>query len=310
MTKALTRREEEALNWIVRTNDPDFERWDDFTLWLEEDPANASAYHRLADSELSIRPLVERASRPSTIVVPPRETRIGRRRFAIAASVAGLVAASGVIVVSRLSPDSYVTRPGEQRTLALSEHDRLVMNGGTRLSLAGFDRRRVKLDQGEILLVLRDKGEGPVRVSAGDLELVDVGTVFDVSRAGRSTRVLVAEGAVMADPDGARLRLPKGSRLDTRDGEVLLRATSADVSSIGSWKDGQLVYTSEPLENVLADLRRSTGIDFRANAAMRARRFTGTLAVAEVKRDPRSLEPLLGVTMVRSGAGWEIAGGV
>ena len=36
---------EEALDWLVRTNDPEFDRWDEFTAWLEASPANASAYH-------------------------------------------------------------------------------------------------------------------------------------------------------------------------------------------------------------------------------------------------------------------------
>ena len=44
--------------------------------------------------------------------------------------------------------------------------------------------------------------------------------------------------------------------------------------------------------------------------AISARSFTGTLSVAEVKRDPRSLEPLLGVSMVRSGQGWKLGGKV
>ncbi len=28
---------EEALGWLVRTNDPEFDRWDEFTAWLESD---------------------------------------------------------------------------------------------------------------------------------------------------------------------------------------------------------------------------------------------------------------------------------
>ena len=38
---------------LVRTNDPEFDDWDDFTTWLEQDPANADVYHALASSEAS-----------------------------------------------------------------------------------------------------------------------------------------------------------------------------------------------------------------------------------------------------------------
>ena len=54
-------RRSEAVDWMVRTNDPDFGAWDDFTAWLERDPANADAYHALAGSEAEMLPLVEAA---------------------------------------------------------------------------------------------------------------------------------------------------------------------------------------------------------------------------------------------------------
>ena len=84
----------------------------------------------------------------------------------------------------------------------------------------------------------------------------------------------------------------------------------ADISSVGSFERGQLSYVDEPLTHIIADLRRSTGIDISASEAISARRFTGTLSVAEVKRDPRSLAPLLGVTVEQSGQGWKLGGKV
>ncbi len=50
---------EAALDWLVRTNDPEFDGWDEFIAWLEASPANADAYHRLAASEAEMLPLVE-----------------------------------------------------------------------------------------------------------------------------------------------------------------------------------------------------------------------------------------------------------
>jgi transmembrane sensor len=274
--------------------------------WLESDPANASAYHRLADSEIEMRPLVERAApcAPLPMKVPTRT-----RRYAIAAGLAVIAAAGATILVPRMSPVPYSTGPGEQRTVTLAEGDQILMNGDTRLTLAGFDRRTVRLEQGEILLRLHGSGDDRVRVESGDLELVDVGTVFDVVRDAATTSVTVAEGAVVADPDGARLALRQGSRLDAKDGDTVLRATTIDTASVGAWNSGQLSYRSEPLARVVSDLRRSTGIDFVLQADMGPRQFTGTLAIAEVRRDPQALAPLLGVTMQRSGKRWEIRGG-
>ena len=298
-------RREAALDWLVRTNDPEFDRWDEFTVWLEESPANADAYHALAAGEADMLPLVE--------AVPPAAQpgrRPDRRRVALAAGFAAFAALATAVIAPRMMPVDYSTGPGEVRIVSLGGQDQLVMNGDTRLELAGWDRRSVRLEQGQVLLRLHDANGERIEVISGDLQLVDVGTVFEVSRDGRETRVLVSEGAVIADPDGARLKLAPGQRLDTEDGATMLQALPADVSSVGSFERGQLSYVDEPLDNVIADVRRSTGIDISASAAISTRRFTGTLSVAEVKRDPRSLEPLLGISIERSGQGWKLGGKV
>jgi transmembrane sensor len=298
-------RRETALDWLVRTNDPEFDRWQEFTAWLEESPANADAYHALAGGEAEMLPFVEAVPAADAPVQRP-----GRRRLALVAGVAALAAAATAVIAPRMMPLDYSTGPGEVRIVSLGGKDQLVMNGDTRFQLAGWDRRRVRLEQGQLLLRLQNPDGGKVEVLSGDLELVDVGTVFEVSRDGRETRVLVSDGAVVADPNGARVRLAAGQRLDTRDGATVLQATPADAASVGSFERGQLSYLDEPLGHVIADLRRSTGIDFSASAAISTRRFTGTLSVAEVKRDPRSLEPLLGTSMERSGRGWRLGGKV
>jgi transmembrane sensor len=307
MTRYPDHIREEALGWVVSTNDPEFDRWDEFTAWLEREPTNADAYHRLLASETALRPLIEPAI---GVPQPAVEVQRSRRPWAIAASVAVLAAAGTAVVAPRLMTQSYSTAPGETRIVSLSGQDQLVMNGDTRLVLAGWDRRDIRLEQGQVLLRLRDQGKDKVELVSGDLTLVDVGTVFEVSRDGRSTRVIVSEGAVVADPEGAKLQLASGQRLDTEDGAIMLQAMPADASSVGAFERGQLVYVEETLDKVAEDLRRSTGIDISASAAIRSRRFSGTLSVSEVKRDPKSLEALLGVSLERAGNGWILGGKV
>jgi transmembrane sensor len=304
MTQRADRREA-ALDWLIRTNDPDFDAWDEFTAWLEADSSNADAYHALAQGEAEMRPFVE-----ATPISEPAVRTGNRPKLALVAGVAALAAAATAIVAPRMMAVEYSTGPGEVRVVSLGGEDQLVMNGGTKLELAGFDRRTVRLAEGQVLLRLNDPSKDKIELLAGDLKLVDVGTVFEVARDGQDTRVIVSEGAVIADPDGAGLKLMPGQRLDTTDGAAVLQAMPADTSSVGSFERGQLSYVDEPLAHVVADLRRSTGIDISASGAISARRFTGTLSVAEVKRDPSSLSPLLGVSVERSGQGWKLGGKV
>lgn len=297
-------RHQAAIDWIVRTNDPDFEAWDAFTLWLEADPSNADAYHRLAGTEIELRPLVAAVTGEGASAAVPRPHP--RARWAIAASVAVVVAVTTMLVTPRLMPIGHSTAPGELKTVSLGGSDQLVLNGDTEVTLSGFDRRHVRLDHGQIFLRLNDAERDQVNVVSGDLRLVDIGTKFEVSRDSRSTRVLVSEGVVVANPGGAELRLTVGQRLETRDGATKLQAVVAAPYSAGSFERGQLLYLDEPIERVVIDLRRSTGIDFSMSKPISGQRFSGTLSVAEVKREPRSLGPLLGVSVRQSPRGWTL----
>jgi len=300
MTDTLDPRES-ALRWFVRTNDPDFGAWEEFTAWLEADPANAEAYHEVAAMDAEMAPLVSAAAARHA---PVRRPAV--RRFALISGFGAAAAAVlAVVVTPRLAPIEYQTRPGEVRVVSLGERDQLVMNGGTRIAVSGWLRRTVRLEQGQVLVELLAPGASRVSLISGDLRLVDIGTVFEVSRDGRATRVVVSEGAVLADPEGARLQVDAGERLDTSDGAGLLRAAPANISSVGAFQHGQLSYVAEPLANVVADLRRS-GLDIAVPEAIKARRFTGTLSIAQVKRDPRSLGPLFGVSIEPSNHGWAL----
>jgi len=302
MSDELTVRDA-AIDWLVRTNDPEFDAWDEFTAWLEENPANARAYHSVAQAEAEFAPVLD-----TLAAAPISPRKIARGRIAFTSLATAAAAALAVIVTPRILPVEYQTGPGEVRTVSLGGRDQLVMNGETRIKLAGLTKSTVRLESGQVLLRLAEAGPSRIAVLSGDLKLVDVGTTFEVSRDGQQTRVLVSEGAVLADPHGARLPLDRGQRLDASDGAPTLRAMPADIASVGSFERGQLTYVEEPIANVIADLRRSTGLDIRLSEAMTARRFTGTLSVAEVRRDPRSLGPLLGVSLQPSGKGWKLQG--
>ena len=128
-------RREAALDWLVRTNDPEFDRWDEFTAWLEQSPGNADAYHSLAGAEAEMLPLVEAA--PDAGETPKR--RPVRRGMALAASVAALAALTTAVIAPRMMPVDYSTGSGEIRVIALGGQDELVMNGETRLQLSGWD---------------------------------------------------------------------------------------------------------------------------------------------------------------------------
>ena len=105
-------RREAALDWLVRTNDPDFDRWDEFTAWLEQSPANADAYHALTAGEAEMLPLVRAVGTTEESVRGP-----ARRGMAFAAGVAAFGALALAVLAPRMMPVEYHTGPGEVRVM-------------------------------------------------------------------------------------------------------------------------------------------------------------------------------------------------
>ena len=296
---------EAALGWLVRTNDPEFADWEAFTAWLEADARHADLYHELAAGERLLTPMVAEAE-PVQDNAPPAK-RGWYPRFAAAAGVAVAGVVGALVGVQGFSADVYATRPGEVRTVALGAGDQLLLNGDTKVAVTGWSRRDVRVERGQALFRLA--GAEGLEVRSGDLEIVDIGTVFEVTRTGSQNRVVVEDGAVMVDPGGADLRLAAGQQLLAPDRAVTLAALPAAPGAAGAWTRGQLVYLDAPVVDVASDLSRSTGLAISTSSAMGARRFSGTLSIADVRRDPTTLGPLLGVAVRPAGNGWRLGEG-
>jgi transmembrane sensor len=295
------RAKEEALAWLVRTNDPEFADWAAFTSWLEEDPGHADAYHRLVESEQLVLPVLHAGGDQQDNVPEAAEPR--RRRPMVIGTgllLAGIVAA--FTVLQPMAPDVYRTGPGEHRRIVLARGDEVLLNGSSQVEISGWKRRDVRVHKGQALFRLA--GSERLEVRTGDLTVVDIGTVFAVTRHGVSSRVVVDEGAVLVEPDSARLELARGEQLIANDGTMRLIAVPAPSGAAGAWTRGQLTYLQAPISEVAADLARSTGLAISVAIGTGAQRFSGTLSIADIRRDPRKLEPLLQVPVRPQGKGW------
>jgi transmembrane sensor len=304
-----------ALDWVIRQRDPDFVEWDAFTDWLEADPAHAAAYQEAAalDADLAALPpapetVPEPVEEESGIVVAlPR--RRAQRLWLPAAIAASLVAVIGYQTLDK-APDSYriETAMGETRTIALDDGSRIALNGGTVMTLSHDDPRRATLERGQALFHIVHRAEAPFRVTVGAAELVDIGTVFDVTRAGGETRLAVAEGAVAYNPARDNVRVGAGQRLVVREATLEADLMRVDPASVGGWSSGQLVYDGAPLAQVTAEITRTTGIRIRTAPDAAALTFRGALQTGtEEARLVSDLAALSGTHASRDAQGWVLA---
>lgn len=299
--------EQEALTWLVRINDPDFSAWEEWTGWLEADPAHAQAYWNLAEREAdAVEALKSLPRRRITPDRAPARRPVFARREVMAAGVAILVIGLGWLAWNeRPQPWTIETGPHEIRTVALADGSRVSLAGGSRLILDHGDAREARLDQGRALFEVVHNASSPFRVKVDNAVLTDLGTTFDVTRLKESVRVSVSEGVVQVDQGAASATLNPGEGVLVTPRGLERRAVLPE--SVAAWRQGRLSYTGESLAVVGEDLQRALGRPVVVDPAAARRRFTGSLSVEPSRDDLRErLSRLLGVAIVEEGDAWRL----
>lgn len=316
MTPAERQRHEQALDWVRRIQNPDFSDWEGHALWLESDPANPEAFDTasllIEDATEGLEPA--HAPAPTTpvndnVTAPPSGGRWWRWSAGLglagAASIAGLVALPSLLPGGG-QPYAIGTAPGEHRTVALGDGTQVALNGDSLIRLDKARPRLAIVERGEAFFTVVHDAAHPFEVQAGGTTFRDVGTAFDVVRTGDSTEMAVREGAVMVDPAGMALRLDGGQSVRIAAAGAIVR--DADPQTIGSWRQGRLLYRDAVLADVATDLARSIGQPVSVDGAIRQRRFSGVIMIdPDRPRMFQRLSAVMGIAILRDGAGWRMA---
>ncbi|WP_168355979.1 FecR family protein [Sphingomonas gei] len=296
---------EAARAWAIRVQEPAFDGWDGFTLWLESNPSHLEAYELALDDAAWGGEML--ASAPAT--VPESQPRRQWWLAGSAAAAAAVAVVGGWAMLDRDAPaQRIVTAPGEHRILDLADGSKLALNGATRVTIDSDTPRQVILEQGEARFEVRHDARDPFVVLSGGTRLVDAGTVFNVVRDGDALEVAVAEGSVIYQPGADAVTLKPGDTLQLPGKGARPVVGKASPQAIGSWASGELQYDKPSAEQVARDLTRSIGRPVRAAEGARRLRFTGTLLLGGKPEEVLARAgPLLGVRFVPDGEGWTMS---
>ena len=303
--------------WMIRVNEPGFENWDGFTGWLEADRRHLDAYEAaLAEDEwaagLANACAAAAPPLPKTRAAPVQSrspfARWPRQAFG------GLIAASLAIVLVTVAlvnrgpgMTEIITAPGEQRTIAMDDGSRIIVNGDSSLSYDPEHPRFVTLDRGEVLFDVHHDDANPFVVQTGSTRLVDAGTVFNVVTDSGALEVAVAEGAVIYNPAREGIRLNPGDALMRAGADAPVELRRVDIEGVGGWREGILQFQDASLAIVARDLSRAIGRPIRLAEGAGRIRYTGTLAVGgSPEHVKQQIAPLLGVTISEDADGWEL----
>ena len=246
----------EAAAWIVRLHGPHrcAELEAAFRDWLQAHPENGKQFERVT----------EVWDAGSSVPVPgvPRMTRWKeeprRRQWSLAAALLLLLCGLAGWITWRAWVDpSYTTGVGEQRVVRLDDGTRLSLNSGTRVVITYSDsERRVELVRGEAFFEVAHNAARPFIVTAGDQQVVAIGTTFVVRYEAARTAITLLEGSVKVSPaTDMGLTLAPGERVTFAAGGSR-RLDEPKIEAVTAWRRGEVMLDRTQLEDAVAELNR------------------------------------------------------
>jgi transmembrane sensor len=298
---------ESAAHWLatLETGDCSEDERREFIAWLRASTLNVEEFlrtgallHRLGDMKLwpgkDIAALIEEARAPASVERLPVAGRASTiavptiRRWAMAASIAGLLAIGGLAWRHYAARDvTYSTLVGEQRSVQLPDGSHMQLNTHSTVATA-FEpqERHIRLLEGEALFhVAKDPGR-PFIVDSADGRVVAVGTAFNVRADSSKTTITVVEGRVrVSGASGAATGLPGDIYVSGGEQVVIARGapqsakTFPNTDSVTAWTKRKIVFENTTMSEAVAefsryDAKRVVLVDEK----LRSRRISGVFA--------------------------------
>jgi transmembrane sensor len=290
--------------------DRDRERLDS---WLAEAPIHRQEFERLAAMWNTLdhaKSLLEIELREAEAEYQRRATapsRLGWRRPGRLLVAAGALATFLILLISwwGLPPKAirYHTAKGEQRQVTLMDGSSVTLNTASEVIAQFSDKERlVVLDHGEAWFEVRHDEMRPFRVQVANGVVHDVGTQFIVNRSPEQVLVSVLEGIVevrVAAPPESRAGaqpavLRHGEQLWYDANGRLSSVASFNESMIGAWREGKLIFQTQPLEQVLAEISRYRPEEIRLlDPALKSAPVSGVFNIRDVRSFVQALQDAL-----------------
>lgn len=330
---------QEAADWLIRLTDADPQEGDieAWNAWMEGSAVNAQAFDDIqllwdAAAEVGVDRVLaardasgEAATAPGSAGLngeptgtaraaarrPARRSR-GLRWGALAAGVAALAIGVGLLRQPPAGEPLELRMSagiGAPRHLALPDGSSVDLDAGSEL-VAQFSRhrRQVELVSGQAYFAVAKDPDRPFEVRADGALAQALGTHFSVARRSDSVRVMVSEGHVQVSDlrsNGkgiqnhvVQLLADQGATL--AEGGPLQGPLPVDAPSSLSWLQGNVVYRSESLGNVVADLNRHSRVRIVLHDAQMARLpVTGRWSTADLDIWLESVAQALSLSIVR-----------
>lgn len=301
---------DQAAAWHAMLESPAMD-WDALGLWLAADPSHRGAYDAIAalDDEIATAaPALHAmlAANDETDDVSDARSPVGRWAWAaLGTGVAAAATIAFMIATPRKDgpPRVFATDPGETRSVMLADGSRMLLDRRSRVSVTGGPAPSIEIAQGAVSFTVRHNPARVFVVRAGDYEIRDVGTRFDVVSAPDRVAVTVAQGAVSiasaGSPAADATLLRAGQGIEIIPTKQIAQRRSINPARVADWADGRLDYDGAPLALVAADISRYVDGPLVVDASAAHLRFSGVLTIGDGSRLVDQLRAVLPIDVRR-----------
>jgi transmembrane sensor len=303
----------EASEWSLRLNSlsddgATIEAW---YAWCAADSRNIEAFERMQE-------LWEGFETAPVTTASPSPRFFARHWTWSAAAACVLIALALWSWPNVMWPNhhSFRTSVGEQRREILADGSRLDLGADSQVAVQFSDaRREIRLEKGDAFFSVAHNAARPFVVHAGGLQVIAVGTEFEVRVRALNTVVTVKEGRVRVTSDGGGIGSNAGAEvmpIQAIEGQRVtytIPANSFVIASVNprtveSWRDGVLQFTATPLADVVEEVDRYTSRKIMiADSGVKSLLFTGTVTELGVDDWLKALETIFPITLVKSPSG-------
>lgn len=219
----------------------------------------------------------------------------GTRSIPLVWGIAAAIACLFVVISllqERVYPEkAYQTAVGEMRVIPLSDGSTITLNTSSSVAVRFTNRKRVlELKAGEVFFEVNRDPDRPFTVTAGKVDVVVVGTKFNLRRLSDGLLTLaVKEGVVDVGRGVGKARevrrvsantivkVPISNPIEVRN------LTSDRLDRVIAWRDGMLFFDAIPLHEAVKEFMRYSDIHVLIpDASIATRKVTGYFSV----RDP------------------------
>lgn len=253
----------EAVDWLIllqseQCTDQDRQA---FAIWQAQSPSHAQLYGHVSGQWQVLGLLKDKdfPARTATIRHQNQARTQPRPQLFAYATAACLILALALTAFTQNGwwgvQQSFSVPKGSRETILLADGSTLELNSGSKVTTHfNYWQRKVELTQGEAFFTVAYDENRPFEVQAGQGQITDIGTAFEVYRHQAKVLVAVQEGIVEVKAKDTR-RLTAGQSL-AYDAIGAIQDESQDIANLTAWRKGQIVFQSRRLDEVLAEISR------------------------------------------------------